>query len=170
MIGSAENAKTAFEIFLAGDAAYPDGWECVGSGLYRTAYLGPDDVVYKVQHDADGQYPYPVQQNVKEYANMCRYSDRPWAIQVSLYAVDVCEDDEGKLYQPPPVIAAEYVTGETAEWAEECYGDDVDGFIWPTPEARAMYADAYSCINDLHNENFRLVDDYTIKVMDAAGG
>lgn len=32
----------------------PEGWTFVGSGGYRAAFLGPDGLVYKVDHDLDG--------------------------------------------------------------------------------------------------------------------
>lgn len=32
----------------------PEGWTFVGSGGYRAAFRGPDGLVYKVDHDLDG--------------------------------------------------------------------------------------------------------------------
>lgn len=44
-------AKSWAEQGLIGDA--PEGWEWLGQGCYRTAFLAPSGVVYKVQ----GHYP-----------------------------------------------------------------------------------------------------------------
>lgn len=33
--------------------ALPEGWSFVGAGAYRTAFLGPDGYVYKVQHSTE---------------------------------------------------------------------------------------------------------------------
>lgn len=51
MIGTQDNAEVAV---LLCDTTYgdkmPNGWEILGSGIDRTAYLGPDTVVYKITH------------------------------------------------------------------------------------------------------------------------
>ena len=55
-LGSIENARiiaTARADRWARNRALPKGWKKIGQGGTRTAYLGPDGVVYKVQHDWD---------------------------------------------------------------------------------------------------------------------
>lgn len=42
----------------------PDGWQYLGQGCYRAAYVGPDGIVYKVQH-TPGKYS--GQSNLEEY-------------------------------------------------------------------------------------------------------
>ncbi len=46
MIGNAADAKLISE---CGGYATPKGWRRLGSGCYRTAYLSPEGVVYKVE-------------------------------------------------------------------------------------------------------------------------
>jgi hypothetical protein len=49
----------------------PEGWREIGSGLYRTAYLSPDGVIYKVEsnYDTAGSWG---QSNYGEYENILR--------------------------------------------------------------------------------------------------
>jgi hypothetical protein len=51
-LGSPKNAKEIFEFYHStkDDEAVPSGWEFIGSGVTRSAYLGPDGIVYKVAH------------------------------------------------------------------------------------------------------------------------
>ena len=51
-LGSIDNARIAEN--LAEEADFhnlPEGWTFLGSGCYRTCYLGPDGIVYKVDSD-----------------------------------------------------------------------------------------------------------------------
>jgi hypothetical protein len=47
----------------------PEGWERLGSGCYRAAFLSPSGVVYKVQHS----YEYSGQSNAGEAETLRRY-------------------------------------------------------------------------------------------------
>ena len=52
MIGNLEEAQFIYNWYRNERADYydrPDGWEYLGSGCYRTAYLSPSGVVYKVE-------------------------------------------------------------------------------------------------------------------------
>lgn len=69
-LGTAENAT------LAADQCHnyytADGWTLIGQGAYRTALLGPDGVVYKVQHDSDAWHGEP-SENEQEWLNFASY-------------------------------------------------------------------------------------------------
>jgi hypothetical protein len=54
MLGTLKNARTAREIDRDGD--YRDGWKKLANGANRTAYLGPDGLVYKVGYGNDTEY------------------------------------------------------------------------------------------------------------------
>ncbi len=49
-VGSIKRARLIAEFYDDGDDSEtaPSGWEYLGAGWSRTAYLGPDEVVYKV--------------------------------------------------------------------------------------------------------------------------
>jgi hypothetical protein len=47
MIGSRKNAIALAEFYFDGETADFDGWQNLGSGISRTAWLAPDGVVYK---------------------------------------------------------------------------------------------------------------------------
>ena len=52
MIGNLEEAQFIYNWYRNIKASYydrPDGWQYLGSGCYRTAYLSPSGVVYKVE-------------------------------------------------------------------------------------------------------------------------
>lgn len=51
----------------------PDGWQFIGSGCYRAAYLSPDNVVYKVQRTPG---LWSGQANIAEYQKW-------WALRLS---------------------------------------------------------------------------------------
>lgn len=81
MIGNAEDARFIRDWSLRRykDDPYgydsapsaPEGWKRLGKGCYRIAYLSPDGVVYKVEHDYGGAgWP---QSNRGEDKNLRRY-------------------------------------------------------------------------------------------------
>lgn len=51
----------------------PDGWQFIGSGCYRAAYLSPDSVIYKIQHTPG---LWSGQANIYEYQKW-------WALRLS---------------------------------------------------------------------------------------
>ena len=48
MLGRREHAQTIYDFHVSGKRKPPDGFRHIGSGGTRSAYLGPDGVVYKV--------------------------------------------------------------------------------------------------------------------------
>lgn len=85
MLGNEEDARFIRDWHIAitasegdydrktGEYRSPEGWERLGSGCYRVAYLSPDGVVYKVQlyYAAPGRYE--GQSNKTEVANLRKY-------------------------------------------------------------------------------------------------
>lgn len=76
MIGNADEALFIRDwyIGLGPERRYesfdtPEGWERLGSGAYRAAFLSPSEVVYKVQHS----YKYSSQSNAGEAETLRRY-------------------------------------------------------------------------------------------------
>lgn len=54
MLGNAKDAEFIHNWYHEvpyGQAGAPEGWKYLGSGSFRSAYLSPDGVVYKVQKD-----------------------------------------------------------------------------------------------------------------------
>lgn len=60
MIGNAEEAQFISDWYRNSKCVCvtgaPEGWKYLGSGSYRTAYLSPSGVVYKVQQDPGCSY------------------------------------------------------------------------------------------------------------------
>jgi hypothetical protein len=50
-IGNIEDAKLIYRRRRTGYGPLPKGWKKLGMGAYRTAYLSPDDIVYKLCHN-----------------------------------------------------------------------------------------------------------------------
>ncbi len=74
MLGNESDARLIFEWkesqFLNGYSPAPRGWAYLGQGSFRSAYLSPDGVVYKVEHAPGGFYG---QSNYGEMLNLRRY-------------------------------------------------------------------------------------------------
>jgi hypothetical protein len=76
MIGNADEALFIRDwyIGLGAERRYdshdtPEGWERLGNGAYRAAFLSPSGVAYKVQHS----YKYSSQSNAGEAKTLRRY-------------------------------------------------------------------------------------------------
>lgn len=80
----------------------PDGWTLIGEGSYRTAYLAPDGLVYKVQHDTDAYNGGP-SENEEEFMN---YSKNSAILKAS---EGKCRLARSRYFRSVNVIAMEYV-------------------------------------------------------------
>jgi hypothetical protein len=95
----------------------PDGWKALGAGVNRTAYLGPDGVVYKVPAPGCGQ----ANHYEKDSCARLAYSREDC---VGGWTVPYCT-----LYGD--VLATEYIHGsypdddEDDEWQDRCYDSGV---------------------------------------------
>lgn len=124
MIGSEEEARQIFE--AAGDrwetAVLPSGWEEVGDGSTRVAYLSPSGVVYKVCKEYWDDHP---STNANEAQNIEEIKKREllpqgWHLpEVTLYAFgayytqwEARTEDPTKKWGMVDVIACEYIPGE----------------------------------------------------------
>lgn len=63
-LGNKEDAKLIYRRRRTGRGPLPKGWKKLGAGAYRTSYLSPDRVVYKVCHEDEGHH-----WNALEFAN-----------------------------------------------------------------------------------------------------
>jgi len=78
-IGSAEMADAAYLHYHRGG---DDRFRRINSGSYRVVFLGPDDIVYKVPHDAGCIY------HAEEEAELFTMLDKyniPWGPKFTLY-------------------------------------------------------------------------------------
>jgi hypothetical protein len=127
----------------------PEGWKRIGGGCFRSAWLSPDGVIYKVEH-AYGSYG---QSNSEEYENVVRIltgnKSHPYVSipRVTYYALD------GR-----GVIAMEYVKGENPGYCHGCGS----GYRHCTTKVRGK------CINQIYVEiekEFGLFDMHSGNVM-----
>ena len=116
-------ATGAVNLFKA--PAMPEGWAELGRGCYRVAYLSPDNIVYKVEHEYGAGWG---QSNYDEYRNILRIV----RMNIRMEGVRLPKATLFQLYGNP-VMAMEYVEsdGELCDgWscmhADECDSITVD--------------------------------------------
>jgi hypothetical protein len=99
-IGCMEYAEMAREIHSEGwRRNIPNGWKELGSGCFRTAFLAPDGIVYKVE--ARGGHYNPI-----EYQVFLAFADKmPEGVSLS-----PC------FFYGNGVLAMELATGDETEW------------------------------------------------------
>lgn len=132
-IGSAEEARIAIEGYE------PKGWQYLGSGSYRSAYLSPTGVVYKVNDD-DSYYG----SNDSEWDNYLRIEGMVLPSWLRIPRMQLYGD----------VMAAEYVDMSNAlEWCtfDEC----LCGGIWRGMCQVYLHDEVNELLNisDMHNDN-----------------
>lgn len=141
-----------------GSQGAPEGWKFLGYGSFRSAWLSPDGVVYKVEHYYP-TYGGPdfTSDNSKEYRNWLLWRKCELPARVRLPEVTLYENG-GK-----PVIAMECVRGDVLrKWR----GVDIyNPNSWSTAfkfYQKLMHAaeDALDGMSDMHDENC-MVDDET---------
>ncbi|AXH68942.1 hypothetical protein SEA_SPARKLEGODDESS_263 [Streptomyces phage SparkleGoddess] len=126
----------------------PEGWRKIGGGSFRSAWLSPEGVVYKVQHHYNGWG----QSNGEEYANIVvilqKHKSHPLAFmpRSTYYTLD---DNRG-------VMAMEFIKGEHPGWCNGCSGGY--GHCTVNYEGKCInrilreIGEAYGLF-DLHDEN-----------------
>ncbi len=121
----------------------PEGWKFIGYGSFRSVYLSPEGVAYKVQQYYS-QYSWD---NVGEYQNWqrihreCEFPEGVRLPDLTLY------ENGGK-----PVVAMEYVRGMTlADFNRSCQGDEQDKYR----RYRGLMVECGYGFNllDMHEEN-----------------
>lgn len=125
MIGTVDEAKEIFDFYTARQwdedfSVYhcPDGWEYIGDGSSRIAYLAPSGVVYKVQRYADEAYNHQEHSNF-EHIRKSGSLPMGWRVPESwlhtFATIIVGFDYQTKKPLPAPgvvaVIALEFVKG-----------------------------------------------------------
>lgn len=101
----------------------PEGWKRLGEGSYRTAYLAPDGLVYKVQHDTDAYHGGP-SENEEEFMN---YSKNSAILKASN---GKCRLARSRYFRSVNVIVMEYVAK-----GEDAYVDPEN--VWSKPTEKA---------------------------------
>lgn len=114
MIGTPEEARAIYAVGDGYNPTPPEGWQFLGSGMYRNAFLSPSGVVYKVEKNECLGYG---QDNYGEYCNWLTASTRKFPEDVRLpamtfYSISESEDSFGRTVHGG-VIAMEYVDGGT---------------------------------------------------------
>lgn len=103
MIGTRDEVNAIANWYENGGHEPPEGWECLGSGSYRDAYLSPSGVVYKIQYAEYGDHD----------ANLCEAAAiergltldfaKEWMPRADIWYTEALSD---------PVIAMEHIEGE----------------------------------------------------------
>jgi hypothetical protein len=151
-LGCKQDAKLIYRRRKTGYGPLPKGWKKLGAGAYRTSYLSPDQVVYKVCHQDEYD-------SGDHWSNLCEFNvfkrcriskarlPRGWRIaKTKLYSFDC---DDGQVH----IIAMEYVEGKHLEIGP----DDDDEIIF----SKIGATKAYEVIGlyDLHEGNFVVTPD-----------
>ena len=136
MIGNAEHAATIATMPLAEDefadwiGPVPDGFRYLGSGAYRHAFLGPDNVVYKRDvHD----YTEDEGGNLSEWATYCDESKvLPEGVRLAVTALYGTIIAMEYIPTKSPMLPAETRHKIINMGVWDCYGNNVrvkDGMV-----------------------------------------
>lgn len=147
-LGNKKDAELIYRRRRSGAGPLPKGWRKLGAGAYRTSYLSPDGVVYKVCHPEEGD-----EWNSYEFRNFIRIRKdktrlpKGWRVApAKLYSFN---HDESEAH----VVAMEYVEGEHMKISED---DDWEEKLDGSGATRAFRA----CnIWDVHEGNFVITRD-----------
>ena len=142
------------------DAEAPEGWGYLGSGAFRSVWLSPSGVAYKVEHRPD----YDAQSS--DELSKLRAS---W----SLEPLEGCRlpKFQGYKVDDEPIVAIEAIKGSTL--SEHVYGDGYDqgpGY----GVRRELYSllrkvEDYYRLWDMHDENAMVDEDGTLVPVDFGG-
>lgn len=124
----------------------PKGWKYLGDGSFRTAYLSPDGVVYKIQKDLSGVRYLTNQTNYGEYETWkrlyfgCKMPKHSRLPKLSYYAVpgqhNVGVIAIERLRKNPPYYEQVNKTGE-----EYLYWSDVASAVASACQVGDLYGD-----------------------------
>lgn len=173
LIGSRREAA----MLLAEEDSYgePDGWEFLGAGCYRSAYLAPSGVVYKIGHDSGNRQEASTAQRLRKLNIPGIYIPK-----TSSFNFEVNTHRHRRT-----IVAMEYIDGEhpdgcwVTHWNGQselyCYcgqyaeGDEgVMHINVPACEA-ALFMDTIKSkvpLSDIHCENVIRMSDGRIAVID----
>lgn len=156
IVGSREEAKLIYDWSLDFAAMHdywdtwdieeslPEGWMCLGQGMYRVAFRSPSGVCYKVEKDSESHYG---QSNFEEYENYVR-----------LLNVTMPEHSRLPAYTFYKMDAKEWHYGGAkilGVSAMECIeGETLYDFGEPDEDMELMYKIRRRCrLNDVHSGN-----------------
>lgn len=141
-LGNKNDAELIYRRRKTGAGPLPKGWKKLGEGSYRTSYLSPDRVVYKVCH------PWEHDTNILEFENYRRIRKsktrlpRGWAVApTQLYSFTFGGESVN-------VIAMQYVEGEHKTGLTYDQSE-----VW-LENVGAMHAFNKCDLWDIHEENF----------------
>lgn len=144
-LGNRQDAELIYRRRKTGAGPLPKGWKKLGAGAYRTSYLSPDKVVYKVCHSEEGH-----EWNTFEFNNFVKIRrektrlPRGWRVApVKLYHID---DGVG-------IIAMKYVDGTHIVIPDD---DDWDELLEQSGANKAFHACG---MWDVHEGNFLVTRD-----------
>lgn len=142
-IGNKKDAELIYRRRRTGAGPLPRGWRKLGAGAYRTSYLSPDKVVYKICHPEEGD-----EWNNFEFNNYARIRrdktrlPRGWRVApVKLYAVAGAS-----------IIAMKYIEGAHLKINADVWEDEIE-------KTGANQAFRSCNIWDVHEENFIVTSD-----------
>lgn len=142
-LGSEDDAKLIYRRRKSGLGPMPKNWRMLGQGAYRTSYLSPDKVVYKICHYEEDQF---CDMNEVEYNVFRRIRTskvrlpRGWRVaKTHLYTFD----DQGEKIS---IVAMEYIEGTHPD-----VGYDYEAFF---DSIGATKAYKLLDLEDLHEGNF----------------
>lgn len=141
-LGNKEDAKLIYRRRRSGRGPLPKGWKKLGAGAYRTSYLSPDRVVYKVCHYDEGH-----RWNEREFRNYSRLRSSkvklPSGWKLAPTKIYKFMDDNEEVH----IVAMKYVEGKH-DWkspeADEAWFDKIG----------ASEAFAACGMYDMHEGNF----------------
>lgn len=154
-IGTLEHAKLIYRRRRRGFGPLPRGWKKVGEGTYRTCYLSPDGVVYKL----DKKSACDPNSNRGEFENYKAFRKtklpKGWRIAPTYMH---SFDDDGEVC----VVAMKYVEGRH-EKVDKMSLQQVD-LHWEANQAW----DAFDALGlmDLHEENYLVTPRGTKVIID----
>lgn len=136
----------------------PTGWEEIGEGAYRVAFLSPSNVVYKIEYDWS-----PSHGNEGEWETYCEVLSTPLPSGWRIAEMNLIEVGE------VPVIASEFIPGgheEVCIWSNDFCSCVPNHNVFAKAIAEMDRVAHALRISDMHAYNYALDLDGTRVVID----
>jgi hypothetical protein len=155
-LGNKEDAQLIYRRRRSGNGPLPKGWKKLGEGAYRSTYLSPEGVVYKVNGSTyDGDHNFIEAMNFRRIRSSKVKVPRTWRVaKTKLYTFD---HDDDKVN----VVAMEYVKGEHKSGL--CTSEQEEKYF---EECGAIAAWDALGLDDLHEGNFVITPKGTKVIID----
>lgn len=145
-LGNKNDAMLIYRRRRSGAGPLPKGWKSLGHGAYRTCYLSPDGVVYKVAHAGQHEYNLFEFHNFKNIRSKRIRLPSGWRVpKVKLYSF---KDDNDLVH----VVAMQYVEGKHLRCPDNVDWDQFDSML--QKEYGAVKAFGKCGLWDFHEGNF----------------